>query len=60
MVVIKGLAITAGSRPTFFAPKGKSVPTAFATTMAENTVAQMASAMIKLFCGSPEVEVEYI
>jgi hypothetical protein len=38
IVVIKGLAITAGSKPTLLATKGKSVPTNFANTMAIKTV----------------------
>ncbi len=32
MVVIKGLAMTAGSNPIFFAPKGNKQPTSMATT----------------------------
>ena len=35
MVVMNGLAITAGSRPIRFAPRGRSVPTVFATKMAK-------------------------
>ena len=44
IVVINGLAITAGSKPSFEASTGKVQPTNFATTTVKNKVKQTTKA----------------
>ena len=48
IVVIKGLAITAGSNPTFLASMGRVHPTTFAMNMVTTKVKHTTEAMVRL------------
>ena len=50
IVVINGDAITAGSKPIFFAPIGRIVPINFANITAKKAVRLTIIAIYKLFC----------
>ena len=48
MVVIKGEAMTAGSKPTFFARSGRAQPTSFAAKTVKIRVRQMTAATVRV------------